>query len=133
VLVMFLTALRKVCQARSIHEMVLLEFQRKMGSSVHIVDTAAETLLLHILEVLKMTNEGSRTLKRWMVDNEATPAVVASRIKVTRTAVLGWVSGRFKPNTVARAKVERLTHGKVGLKLWWSAREQKALKIVKPW
>ena len=53
------------------------------------------------------------TLNEWLSQNELRPEVFADSIRVSRGAVLKWMSGERFPRRGALAKIVRVTNGQV--------------------
>jgi DNA-binding transcriptional regulator YiaG len=53
------------------------------------------------------------TLNEWLSKNKVRPEIFADSIRVSRGAVLKWMSGERFPRKGALAKISRVTNGQV--------------------
>lgn len=82
-------------------------------------------------EVVKRT-QGAELFEKWLRETKTTLADVGKSMGKSHVAVLKWRTGEFRPETIERAKLEKLTSGFVPADSWLSDEERKSLETLQP-
>lgn len=82
--------------------------------------------------VIVKRTRGAELFEKWLRDTKTTLADVGKSMGKSHVAVLKWRTGEFRPETIERAKLEKLTSGFVAADSWLTEDEQKSLSEIQP-
>ena len=82
--------------------------------------------------VVQQRSEGAELLEQWLRSTKTTLAAVGKAVGKTHVAIIKWKSGEFRPESDARAILEKITGGAVPAVSWLSAEERAAIEAAQP-
>lgn len=82
--------------------------------------------------VVQQRSEGAELFERWLRDTKTTLAAVGKAVGKSHVAIIKWKSGEFRPESDARAILEKLTGGAVPASAWLSSEERAAIDAAQP-
>lgn len=82
--------------------------------------------------VIVKRTRGAELFEKWLRETKTTLADVGKSMGKSHVAVLKWRTGEFRPETIERAKLEKLTSGFVAADSWLTEDEQKSLSEIQP-
>lgn len=79
-----------------------------------------------------LTQSAPESLRAWMDELGVGPTAIARAVGKTAEAVYGWLEGKYRPEALVRAKLERFTNGRVPAWLWLTDGERAEIEHVQP-